>query len=249
MTTYGYQLYSSRNFPPLDTTLGMLAEAGYTHVEGYGAMFSTAAAAADLRGQLDAAGLTMPTAHMGLDFVESDPHLAVEIAQTLGITTAFAPYLNAPDRPKDAAGWRAFADRLVAAGAPLRAAGLGYGWHNHDFEFAELADGTLPMAALADADLPLELDVAWVIKGGQDPAAWIDRAGDKLVAVHVKDIAPEGQTTEEDGWADVGHGTVDWSGLLTHLRGTPANYFIMEHDNPNDHRRFATRSIAAAQTF
>ena len=53
-----------------------------------------------------------------------------------------------------------------------------------------------------------------------------------------------------DGWADVGHGTLDWKGLMAALRGkTPARYFVMEHDNPSDYERFARRSIAAANAF
>ena len=33
---YSYQLYSSRNFPPLSATLKMLAEVGYKDTEGFG---------------------------------------------------------------------------------------------------------------------------------------------------------------------------------------------------------------------
>ena len=42
---FNYQLYSSRNFPPLDATLRMVKEAGYAGVEGYGAMYPDVAAA------------------------------------------------------------------------------------------------------------------------------------------------------------------------------------------------------------
>ena len=38
MTDYSYQLYSSRNFGPLPDTLKMVADLGYTQVEGYGAL-------------------------------------------------------------------------------------------------------------------------------------------------------------------------------------------------------------------
>jgi hypothetical protein len=66
----------------------------------------------------------------------------------LGIERVYVPYLMAEDRPKDAAGWRAFGARLEKAGAPLRAAGLGFGWHNHDFEFVAQADGSIPQASI-----------------------------------------------------------------------------------------------------
>ena len=157
-----------------------------------------------------------------------------------------------PDhRPATARGWRDFGARLELAGAPLRAAGLGFGWHNHDFEFVPLPDGTVPMAALLQGgpSLEWEMDVAWVVKGGADPAAWIAAEGRRITAAHVKDIAPAGQNAEEDGWADVGHGTVDWRGLMGLLRGAGVAHFIIEHDNPSDHTRFARRSLASVKGY
>ena len=98
-------------------------------------------------------------------------------------------------------------------------------------------------------DLEWEADIAWVIKGGGDPFHWIGAFKNRITAVHVKDIAPAGENADEDGWADVGHGTLDWPRLMAALTQTKAKNFIMEHDNPKDARRFAERSLAAAQSF
>lgn len=246
MTDFSYQLYSSRNFPPLADTLKMLSEAGYTQVEGYGALFGEGTDLGALKADLDAAGLTMPTMHVGLDVIRSNPARAIEIARTLGAEAVFAPYLQAPDRPTDAAGWTAFGKGLGEAMKPLQDAGLITGWHNHDFEFRRVG-GALPEDLILEAapDLSAEFDVAWCVKGGEDPLAWIAANGDRIVAAHVKDIAPAGEKADEDGWADVGDGTVDWPAIMAALRETPCRWFIAEHDNPSDHKRFATRSIAA----
>ena len=67
-------------------------------------------------------------------------------------------------------------------------------------------------------ELEWEMDVAWVIRGGADPLAWIEKYKDRITAAHVKDIAPAGENTDEDGWADVGHGTVDWKAIMAALR-------------------------------
>ncbi len=61
----------------------------------------------------------------------------------------------------------------------------------------------------------------------------------------MKDIARKGEGLDEDGWADVGHGVMDWARLMAALRQTRALTFVMEHDNPNDLKRFATRSFAS----
>lgn len=250
MTDFSYQLYSSRKFPPLDETLKMLADAGYAQVEGYGALFTDATDLGALRANLDASGLTMPTAHIGLDVIRDRPARAIEIARTLGVKAVFAPYLDASLRPGTAEGWTAFGKSLAEAAKPLQDAGFTVGWHNHDFEF-RAADGRLPEDLILEAapDIAVELDVAWTVKGGADPLAWIAANGDRIVAAHVKDIAPAGECSDEDGWADVGQGTMDWPAIMAALRATPCRWFVAEHDNPSDHHRFATRSLTAMKGF
>ena len=246
-----YQLYSSRNFPPLADTLKMLVGLGYTDVEGYGGLYADDAKTAELAAGLKATGLKMPTGHFALDMLERDPVMALTIAQTLGIERIYCPYVMPDDRPKDAAGWRAFGARLELAGRPFRAAGLGFGWHNHDFEFVALPGGAIPMTEIlaGGPSLEWEIDVAWVIRGGADPVQWIRRYGPRITAAHVKDIAPAGQNTVEDGWADVGHGTVPWASIQAALRAAGCKHFVMEHDNPSDHARFAKRSITALRSI
>jgi sugar phosphate isomerase/epimerase len=244
-----YQLYSSRNFPPLADTLAMLADLGYDAVEGYGALYADDAQVAELTAALGKSGLAMPTGHFGLAQLEAEPAKVLAIARALGITRLYCPYLMPEDRPTDAAGWRAFGARLQAAGRPIRDAGLGFGWHNHDFELRPLPDGQVPQDLIfaGGPDLEWEIDVAWVVRGGADPSAWITRYAPRITAAHLKDIAPAGQNANEDGWADLGEGTVPWKALMADLRHTPCDIFIMEHDNPSDHARFARRSLQAAK--
>ena len=74
--------------------------------------------------------------------------------------------------------------------------------------------------------------------------------GQRIIAVHVKDLAPAGQNQDEGGWADAGHGTIDWKSLWPTIRSkTRASYFIAEHDNPNDIDRFASRAIATIKAL
>lgn len=251
MTDFSYQLYCSRNFGPLAKTLAMVAGAGYTQVEGYGALYKDAAAVNELKSLLGANNLAMPSGHFGLDQLEGDPDGVLTIARDLGITSVFCPHLAADQRPADAAGYRAFGERLQAAGRPYRDAGLSFGWHNHDFEFKALPDGSVPLARMFEGgpDLKWEANVAWIVRGGADAFDWIRREGDRMTAVHIKDIAPAGTRLDEDGWADVGEGTMDWPALMAEIRKTPASLFVMEHDKPSDDERFARTSIAAARAL
>ena len=251
MTDLSYQLYSSRNFQPLPDTLKMLAGLGYSQVEGYGGLFTDDAAIDALRRDLDANGLHMATAHFGLDMVRGAPDRALDIAGRLGVEAVFVPFLVPDDRPKDAVGWRAFGKTLNTLGEPFRNAGLDFGWHNHDFEFEPTEAGEMPLDLIlaGGGDLALELDIAWAVRGGQEPIAWIEKHAERVVAVHVKDIAPAGENADEDGWADVGHGVMDWPAIMEALGKTKARYLVMEHDNPSDHARFARRSIETVRAL
>ena len=149
----------------------MVAAAGYRNVEGYGALYADEAKVAELNQHLGASGLKMPTGHFGIDQLEKEPDRVLEIAKAVGIETIYCPYLMPDQRPDSGKGWHAFGQRLQKAAAPYRDAGLGFGWHNHDFEFRKTADGALPQTAIFEGgpDLEWEADIAWVIRGGADP--------------------------------------------------------------------------------
>ncbi|QRM55755.1 sugar phosphate isomerase/epimerase [Sinorhizobium sp. BG8] len=253
MQNVSFQLYSARNFQPFPEVFKIISEAGYKEVEGYGALYASLddATVKAVRADLDRNGLSMPTAHFGLDMLEAEPERVLEIARTFGIKAIYCPYILPEHRPSNAAGWKGFGERLQAASSPYRKAGLTFGWHNHDFEFFALPDGTYPLDHIfaGGPDLSWEADIAWIIRGGADPFAWIQKYGSRITAVHVKDIAPKGENADEDGWADVGHGVAPWPDLAKALSGSPVAHYIVEHDNPKDLKRLATRSIASIKAF
>lgn len=238
----GFQLYSARNYP-LQDVLKTVKALGYSHVEGYGALYADPDPAA-LKALLDQNGLTMPTAHVSLGDLE-DTSKGLELAKTLGIKSMICPWLAPEQRPTSADGWKTFGKQLQEIGKPYQDAGLTFGYHNHDFEFVKY-DGRYAMDILLDAApaVNVEADVAWIFRGKADPAPWLEANGDRIIAIHVKDVAPEGENADEGGWADAGHGIVPWKTLWPIARKTKAQYFIAEHDNPSDIDRFASRSIA-----
>lgn len=244
MSSISFQLYSARNFPPLDNTFALLARLGYRNVEGFGGLFSDPAA---LRAQLDAHGLEMPTSHFSLEQLQ-DRKKMLATASTVGVKTLFCPAINREKWDQPEADWVSLTNELAELGKFYKGEGFGFGWHNHHFEFWPTASGRLPMDIILEGapDIDWQMDVAWVARGGQDPLKWIEAHGDRVTAVHVKDIAPEGEAQDEDGWADVGHGTLDWGALYAAIKAsTRATHFVMEHDNPNDLERFASRSFAS----
>ena len=242
--TLSFQLYSARNFLPWTKVIPRLAELGYTQVEGFGGVYDDAPAFRDL---LDRHGMTMPSGHFfPLGALEDGLDASLSVARTLGMQRVICP---APEdlwrNGTDAADWISLAKRLNEAGKRVKDAGYRFGWHNHHWEFMALPGGALPMNLLLEhaPEMEWEMDVAWVVRGNATPIDWITTHAARITTAHVKDIAPEGEKTDEDGWADVGDGVMDWKSITAALQNAGTDLFVVEHDNPSDWDRFATRSI------
>jgi sugar phosphate isomerase/epimerase len=246
--TFSMQLYSGRNFPPLANQLRILAAAGYRDVEPFRGLYDDVDG---LKAALDEHGFTARAAHYSVDLLEKDYERSVAIARTLRNEIVVLPYLVPDERPNDAEGWKAFGRRVGSVAKRLQGDGLRCAWHNHDFELRALDDGSRPIQHILDTDLGVEweADLAWIVRGGEDPATWLERYSGRVATLHVKDIAPAGEKRDEDGWADVGDGTLDWPELFAAGRRAGATLMIAEHDNPSDFERFATRSLAAMRSY
>lgn len=243
-----FQLYSARKSPSFPMLLTHLTRLGYAHVEGYADLY---AHPDELSRRLQANALTMPSGHFGLGQLQ-DISATKKITGQLGIKTVICPWLEPFERPRTADGWYKLAAILEEMSTNYARHGLTFAWHNHDFEFFPLTTGEIPMQILLESAPALhwQFDVAWSVKTGQNPLNWIKKHGPRIISVHVKDIAPAGKCIDEDGWADVGQGTMDWRQIFAALKThSPCKSFVVEHDNPSDALRFARRSIAAIKAM
>ncbi|MBV8566440.1 MAG: sugar phosphate isomerase/epimerase [Methylobacteriaceae bacterium] len=240
------QLYSARKFPPLDRQLQTIKECGFTNVETFGGLYDDLPG---LKAGLDRHGLTAKSGHFPLAMVEGEPQRVLDIAGALGISTIIPPFLPPAERPVDRFGWAAVGERLAGRAACLHQKGLRLAWHNHDFEFKPLPDGSFPIEYLLANGVLWEADIAWIIKAGVDPMVWLERYPDRIRLIHVKDIAPAGENENEDGWADVGAGSVGWSQLWRYCVAAGTEIMVAEHDNPSDFERFARVSAATMRDF
>lgn len=238
-----YQLYSSRNFPPLADQLPLLKAMGYDAIEPWLPAYD--ADPALFRRQLDDAGLACYGFHMPLAGLVNEPQRFIEIAQTLGATYLIPPYVAAEERQPTVDYWRGLGEKLAAGAHSAAPHGLEVAWHNHDFEFVAMPDGTRPIDhifAAGGRSVKFEIDCGWIVRAGADPAAELERFADRIIAIQAKDTAPLG-TMEDDGWTATGDGIIDWAALVPLFRKTAADHIVTEHDNPSDWQRFASRSI------
>lgn len=240
MKNLAFQLYSARN-TPLDQAISLIAAAGYREVEAYGANVEDPQR---LQTLLDENGLQLVSMHVGFDELKNNMNETLALARELDVNHLVCPYLAEDQRPDNKEGWLEIATALADFNSEVSSVGRDFAWHNHDFEFIRLTDGSLPMRTLLDEvpDMHWEIDIGWIARVGQDPMSWMRTYPDRISAVHFKDVAAAGECEDEDGWADVGYGIVDWQTLPQELAKTECERFIVEHDNPSDLRRFAERS-------
>jgi len=86
---------------------------------------------------------------------------------------------------------------------------------------------------LAETDpklVQLEMDLYWMVKGGQDPLAYFARWPGRFPMVHVKDSAgpPDHKMTA------VGAGKIDFKKIFAQSDHAGIRHYFVEHDNPDD---------------
>lgn len=239
------QLYSLRDYGDLDRQLDALAELGFRQVETVGGHLADARAT---RAKLDARGIRAPTGHVGMQDLRSRPAWVAEQAKIVGIECLFMPAVPVEEREGTPESWRALGVELGRMAEKMADHGLGLGYHNHHWELTAFPDGRTPLELLfegaASSPLAFEADLAWLVRGGADPLDWIERQGERLAAVHVKDIARAGCNLDQDGWCDVGEGILDWPKLWHVSQARGARWMVLEHDKPLDPVAFARASRA-----
>lgn len=226
------QMYTLRNFGSVDEQLAIVENAGVSAVELVG---THDLSADELNELLDAHGIEAISAHVQLDALRNGIDDVIAFNTAVGNDTVTVPYLAEEARPTDAAGWTALGEELEGFAGQLEAEGLRLAYHNHDFEMVEF-DGQTALEVMFDAapSVLAQIDVAWVDRAGLDPAEYLANFDGRLFAIHAKDNAPEGEATDEGGWAAVGSGTLDWPSVLSAANAAGAEWYIIEHDNPAD---------------
>ncbi|MBS0899650.1 sugar phosphate isomerase/epimerase family protein [Pantoea dispersa] len=246
------QMYTLRNVGPAEKQFAMAHEAGFRHVEIVGTHDLSAKQLTSLLKKND---LTVTSAHVQLSALENDYAGTVAFNKSVGNSTLVVPWIEPADRPDSFQGWIDFARRLDAMGAKLRRDGLQLAYHNHNFEMKKYGGMTALEIILIHSspdNLKLEMDVAWLSRGGQDPVRFFKAYPGRIYAIHAKDNAPIGVRDDEMNFTPLGEGLLDWPAILPAAKRSGVKWFIIEHDKPKDAWSIITTSLrnlrAALQT-
>ena len=205
------QLYSLRaeaaqDFPAV---LERVARAGYVGVEPAGFHDLTAT---EFRKQLDACGLEVSSAHAQPPVGRSANEI-LDTLETIGTRNLVVAYLP-PEHFTVLDDLKKSADKLNAAHENAKARGVHLGYHNHFWEFSSRIDGRCAYDVfyeMLDPGIFAEVDLYWAKVGGADPVSVLEKMGDRVRFVHVKDgpaDAPESDMTA------VGEGVLDMQKIL-----------------------------------
>lgn len=230
----GLQLYSVRNLLPkdFDGTLRQVHEAGYTVVEAAGFFDRTAP---DFRKSMDAAGLRCVSAHYNLALLESQLDSIIEYAKTLGLeyivcSSSGGMHRNAATKGEPTLDdWRWIAGEFNRIGAKVKAAGMTFGVHNHQPEFATI-DGVLVYDELLKQTDPklviFEMDCGWVWAAGHNPVDYLSKTPERFPLLHIKDMV-----RGADGKIHMpvlGKGNIDYAPILRAATGM--KYYFIEQE-------------------
>ena len=187
---YGIQMYSLRDITKddLDGALGKVAAMGYETVE-FAGFFGHGAE--EVRAMLDKYRLECVGTHSPLADLVNDFENTVRYHKTIGNTRYIIPGHDLSTREK----LDTFIEQCNAVAPKLRAEGIDLYFHNHHREFLPMgAEGYVIHTELEKrCDILFEIDTYWNFVAGQDPVATLDRLGDRVPIIHLKDGSRDGK--------------------------------------------------------
>lgn len=210
MKKYGIQLYSLRDITKDDFkgSLEKVANMGYKMVESAGFFGHDAKT---VKEWLEEYGLEICSTHTGYNLLTDDFDATVEYHKAIGCKNLIipgAPHSNMAEIDALVANINKWQPILEKEGITLH-------YHNHHLEFIPNADGSVTMDELEKrTDVLFEIDTYWAYVAGEDPIAVLDKYGDRVKFIHLKD-----GTKNKEG-KSLGQGTAPVKAVLAKAEAT-----------------------------
>ena len=252
----GLQLYSIRDAMSEDVpgSLKKISDLGFKYLElaDYSAGKFYGYAPAEFKKMVEDQGMVALSSHTKVEAegitVENAKSLADAHAE-LGVKFCVQPWVEEVDRNIES--YKRMVGDWNEVGGIMKKVGIQFGYHNHNFEFANL-DGIVPYYDLylpaLDADLvTMELDLFWAAKAGQDPVEMFNKYPGRFQLLHLKDMytneAPFYDVIKDD-IAAVGEGVIDFKRILAAKEVSGVKYHFVEDDNQGNGKPFETLGIS-----
>jgi len=253
----GYQLFSVRedmNRDPV-ATLTALKAMGYEDFEAYGFQPETETIyglpTSDFKDVLDDLGLTTTSCHFGFadylgkpaDAVDRFVDQCITCAKTIGMPYVTWPWMAPEQRTLET--YRQMPELLSRIGERVTAAGLGFAYHNHGFEFED-HDGENAYDLILNGTDPklvkLQIDMYWVMHAGTTtPKELIAQHPGRYVMWHIKDM----HKISRD-YTELGNGSIDYTEVLPDPVTSGLEYYYLEQGGNYTHNAMQSAADSAA---
>ncbi len=209
----GLQLYSLREMVKdegIQPVLEVVAKMGYTHVEtaGYDNGKIYGLDPLDFKKRVEDLGLKCTSAHLSQTITKDNQaevmawwDRAIEAYNQVGAKYLVQPWMPIDDNTT-VDDMKMYCDYFTSVGYKTAAASMAFGYHNHDFEFKYKFDGKYAFDYLLDnvskQHVFFQMDVYWVMMGGEDPVKYMKDRPAQFKTIHIKDEKEIGASGKMD---------------------------------------------------
>lgn len=227
---FGIQLYTLRDIIGDDPqgTIKKLAGFGFNQIEGYDGpqgMFWDMPHT-EFKKFMDDQGLDFVSSHVNIN--ENFEEKAAQAAE-IGMKYLICPYIGPQTSVEK---WKEVTEKFNDCGAICKKNGIKFAYHNHAYSFKAFS-GMIPhdfMMENTDPDLvDHQMDIYWVVTGGADPIAYLEKYPNRFKLCHVKDRMKDAGD-DETATCTIGTGIIDFPKILKVAKDNGMDYFIMEQE-------------------
>ena len=232
------QLYSVREDIKADfkTTIAKVAEAKYKGVEAanYNDGKFYGMTPEEFKDEIESVGMEVLSSHTGkrleedIDKTNWDEvwawwDVAIDAHKRAGMKFIVTPSMPTPATLK---GLKQYCDYYNQIGEKCNAAGLGFGYHNHAYEYKEIEGQIMYDYMIENTDpekVFFEMDVYWTTKGEHNPVDYFNKYPNRFKLLHIKD---EKEIGGDDGF-------MDFDNLFQNIDNSGVKYLIVEVEKYN----------------
>ncbi len=136
--------------------------------------------------------------------------------------------------PKNAEDVYEFIEKANTLADKLAEYGMKFTYHNHSHEFVKVDGEKTVMDLLVEGLNPEKtsfvLDTCWVQWGGGDVRHWIEKLGDRIDILHLKDFSRNNSKENPITLEEIGSGNLYWDGIIETAGKVGIKYYCVEQD-------------------
>lgn len=253
----GIQLFTIRDAMAKDplATLTTVRALGYEDGELYGFDADRVAyygiQAKEFKNMIKDLDFTISSGHYDFSgyFEKPDEEMKHYVDQCIeGSLTIGAKYITWPwlaPEYRTIENFKVLSKKLNHIGEQVTKAGLGFAYHNHDFEYTDHNGQIGYDIILAETDpklVKLQMDMYWVVKSSaKSPAQWISENPGRFVMWHIKDM-----DKVSGDYSEMGNGSIDYVSMLENLPHDALEYYYIEQGGNFKHSSMQSITDSAA---